>query len=288
MAKVRRPDGSKVSGKTNKKSDEVYRVRNGNEQKYHMNPYKGPASKEQKRARSLHAQINTIINPILADPVQYKQAELEMHQFNRSLSAGSPERCLTPRQYLYRKVKKQLTVNEPERRTPSTNAPLPKGITLGIKPFAELSPAELYEILKARFSVFALEQGIRYLDEDDVDYTATHITLRRQGKVIAYARLYVDYSDPPTYEQALANLTPPRVIRVGRMLTTERAQGFGRLLMQHIVAEAKRQGADLLRLHAQQQAVPFYRHLRFRTIGESFEEAGIQHILMERKLRKNI
>ena len=116
-------------------------------------------------------------------------------------------------------------------------------------------------------------------------YTATHVMLRRQGQVVAYARLYDDYTDRVTFEQAIARQTPARVMCVGRMLTTERGKGLGRLLMQYIVAEAKRQGAVVLRLHAQQQAVGFYRRLRFRTIGEPFDEAGIPHILMERKLR---
>ena len=124
------------------------------------------------------------------------------------------------------------------------------------------------------------------LDEDDVDYTATHITLRQQGKVVAYARLFDDYSDEKTYEQAISNQTPPRVICVGRMLTTERGQGFARILMNHIITEARRQGADILRLHAQKQAVPFYRHFRFHTVGSTFVEADLPHIIMERRLTR--
>ncbi|MBQ7532005.1 MAG: GNAT family N-acetyltransferase [Paludibacteraceae bacterium] len=287
MAKVRRVDGSIVSGKENKKSDDVHRVRNGKEHTYHMNPYKGPATKAQKDARALHSQINTVINPMLADPEQYKLIAQEMDQYNRSLPVGSSLKCVTPRQYAYRKVKEQLLLQKPPRLLkPTARTPIPKGITLEIKPFAKLSQADIYEILKARFVVFVLEQGIRYLDEDDIDYTATHISLRQQGKVVAYARLFNDYSDERTYEQAIHNETPPRVIRVGRMLTTERGLGFGRLLMTHLIAEARRQGADILRLHAQQQAVPFYKHFRFHTVGSVFIEADIPHILMERRLTR--
>lgn len=287
MATVRRPDGSKVSGKMNKKTNRVHRVRDGHEQEYDLTQSDTPPTGKQKRARSLHGQICGIINRILADKAKLQVVEQEMEQFNGSLPANSKERCTTARQYLYNKVKKQLETSASDERVPApARTKLPKGLTLSIKPFAELSSAELYEILKARFNVFVLEQEIRYLDEDGIDYTATHIALRRNGQVVAYARLYDDYTDALIYEQAITKQTPPRVIRVGRMLTTERSKGLGRLLMQHIVVEAKRQGAVILRLHAQQQAAGFYRHLRFRTIGEPFDEAGIPHILMERKLRK--
>ena len=38
-----------------------------------------------------------------------------------------------------------------------------------VKSFAELTTEELYEILKARFSVFVVEQRCFYLDMDDID-----------------------------------------------------------------------------------------------------------------------
>lgn len=288
MAKVRRADGSIVSGKENKKSEDVHRVRNGKEHTYHMNPYKGPATKKQKDARALHSQISTVINPMLADPAQYKLIEQELEQYNRSLPANSPLKLKTPRQYAYHKVKQQLLQQKPPRELkPTARTPLPKGITFSVKPFAELSPAELYEILKARFAVFTLEQGIRYLDEDNVDYTALHVTLRREGQVIAYARLFEDYTDEKTYEQSIHNAALPRVMCVGRMLTTERGAGYARVLMQRLVAEAKRRGADILRLNAQQQAVPFYKHFRFHTVGSAFQEADIPHIRMERRLTRS-
>lgn len=287
MAKVKRVDGSRVSGKTNRETDEVHRVRKGKEHSYHMNPYHGTASQKQKDTRALKSQIFTIINPLLADPEQYERIKQEMEQYNRSLPFASLNKFQTPRQYLYHKVKNQiLQQQQPKELKPTVHTPLPKGLTLAITPFAKLSQADLYEILKARFSVFVIEQGIRYLDEDDVDYTATHVALRQQGKVVAYARLYDDYSDKKTYEQIITNRTPPRVICMGRMLTTERGKGYGRILLQHVIEEARRQGADILRLHAQQQAVPFYRHFRFHTVGDTFIEADLPHILMERQLTR--
>lgn len=283
MAKVSRIDGSKVRGKTNKKSDLVHRTRNGAEHQYHMNHYQGPASKAQKAHRAQHGKITTILNPMMADPVQAKLLEQEMENYNREHIVG---KFITVRQFAYHKIQQQLLQQNPPKPTKATDkTPLPRGITLQIKPFAELSAPELYEILKSRFSVFVLEQGIRYLDEDGIDLAATHIALRRKGQVIAYARLYEQPEDnTPKFDTKGLLIPQPRILRAGRMLTTERGKGYARLLMLHLIAEAKRQGADILRLHAQQQAAPFYRHFRFRALGDPFTEADLPHILMERRL----
>ena len=43
------------------------------------------------------------------------------------------------------------------------------------KLFEELTTTELYEILRARFEVFVIEQECVYLDIDGVDYRSLHI-----------------------------------------------------------------------------------------------------------------
>jgi len=286
MAKVNRPDGAKVSGKEDKKTNSVHRVRNGVEHTYQMEPYQGPASHAQKLSRKLHGQISTILNPMMADPAKVNELTQQMEAFNRTVPPE--QRVNSVRQFAYRHIKQMLLNGTAVRQRKATAAtPLPKGLKLNIKPFAELSAAELYEILKSRFSVFVLEQEIRYLDEDNIDLTATHLALHRKGQVVAYARLFEDLNDnKPHYDEIGRPVFLPRVLRAGRMLTTERGRGYGRILLTHLMAEARRQGADILRLHAQLNAVPFYRHFRFTKVGEPFTEAGIQHITMERKLTK--
>ena len=145
-----------------------------------------------------------------------------------------------------------------------------KEVSLQIKPFAELTAGEMYEILKARFNVFYLEQQIRYPDLDDVDYVCTHVSLWAGKQVIAYARLFADAEE--------------ETLRVGRMLTVARGQGFGRQLMENIIAEARCQGARRLFLHAQTHAVPFYERFGFTPVGEMFMEADIPHLGMELSL----
>lgn len=286
MAKVKRIDGSTVSGKLAKGSKQVHRTRNGSEHCYDMNYYSGPASKAQKEHRALHGEISAILNPIMADPAKVKTLEARMKEYNSTHSNG---KFLTVRQFAYALIRKQLLEQKTLTKSKYTaRTPLPRGLKLYTKPFASLTAAETYEILKARFAVFTLEQGIRYLDEDDIDYTATHLALHRKGVVVAYVRLFEHAGDNQlALDEKFHPVAAPRVLRAGRMLTTEHGKGYGRIIIENLIAEAKRQGADILRIHAQKDAVPFYRHFRFTIIGEPFVEAGITHILMERKLTRH-
>ena len=49
------------------------------------------------------------------------------------------------------------------------------------KHFSELSPAELYEILRARAEIFLLEQHIVIQDMDRIDYDCLHCFLWEDG-----------------------------------------------------------------------------------------------------------
>ena len=275
MAIVLNYDGSQRRGKMNKKSKEVHRVRNGKEQVYNLNSDgNNPPSKAQKLQRSVFGKTNAIVNAIIADPQQEKEWRERMKEFNRQSKPyidPTQKRYKTLRQFLYAVFSNQIS-SKPSAKRRKAQLPytLPKGVRLQIKPFSDLSAAELYEILKARFNVFVCEQNICYLDEDDIDYLAFHLSLRRKGRAIAYARLY------PTQEKTIWQL--------GRLLTLERNQGFGRYLILQAKEEAKRHGALTLRLHAQIQTVSFYEKLGFQTVGDIFSEADIPHICMEIKI----
>lgn len=272
MAFVSDVEGRKVSGKMNKKSKEVHRVRNGREFVHTIEKeYEDDPSAAQKLQRSNFGKTNAILNRIMADPEQVKAWEAEMNEYNRQIDwTVNPlqRRFTTVRSYAYFVISEQLK-RKPAARRRKAALPvlLPKEVKPQVKKFTDLTTSELYEILKARFSVFVCEQHIHYLDEDNVDYLAMHFSLRKNGRVIAYARLFKD--------------AEKHVLRIGRMLTLERGQGYGRYLMDRMIAEARHQGAHTLRLHAQTQAVPFYRHLGFQTVGEPFLEAEIPHMTME-------
>ena len=247
MAKVDNPDAAQVHGKTNKKSKGVNRV----------------SSKAQKLHRSNFGKVCAIVNTIMADPEQVAEWEAKMKE--------DPRRFETVRKYVHAVIGNQVEQSPAaKRRKARLPLTLPKGIRFQAKQFSDLTTKELYEILKARFTVFVGEQHIHYVDEDNIDYLATHFSLRRQGLVLAYARMF------PAKGKG--------VYTIGRMLTIERGQGFAKYLMTRIVEEARARKAHKLRLHAQVQAEPFYEHLGFRTVGDVFSEAELPHVLMEMTL----
>lgn len=136
-----------------------------------------------------------------------------------------------------------------------------------VKTFAELTTEELYEILKARFTVFVEEQRCFYLDMDGIDYQSLHIYLRKGHDVIAYARLFQE-EEPDTWH-------------IGRVLTTIRGNGIGKQLMERVIQTAYQHGATTLRMEAQTHAIGFYEKLGFHVCSAEFDEAGIPHVKMK-------
>ena len=272
MAKTENIDYSLRRGKMNKKDKTVYRMRNGKQQSYIPSENTNPPSKAQKAHRALFGKINSVVNAIMADPVQTAEWENKRIEHNRTIPFTQKEqRFETTRSFVFASIRTQLTRSkDTKRKRRAVKLELPKGFKLYIKPFAELSATELYEILKARFAVFYMEQHCYYQDMDNIDYKCIHLALHRRGKVIAYARLFKGRETG----QWIA----------GRTLTIERKQGFGKFIMEQTLLEAQRQGATSLLIHAQLQAVPFYEKLGFTTVGEVFQEADIAHILMKKSL----
>ena len=277
MAIVNEYNSALKSGKMNKKDKEVHRVIRGKEYVHTVNnEYNGPASEAQTTHRSNFGKINAIVNRIMADPVQVADFEQRMKAANApAVTYQVPKPFKTVRQYVFAVIREQV------EQSPMPPTQLPKGFKLHIRTFADLSTSELYEILKARYAVFTQEQGIIYLDEDDIDYIATHIFITRGAQVITYARLFRDKTET-TLNLGISDLEyNDAIFCIGRMLTTVRGQRFGARLMHSVLAFAKRQNARTLRLHAQIPAVPFYERFGFHTVGEPFIEADTPHILME-------
>ena len=144
-------------------------------------------------------------------------------------------------------------------------------IDVKIKYFQELTLTELFEIVRTRFAVFVGEQHILEPEYDDVDYRSMHLFIQDGQKVIAYARLFEGEHSGEWY--------------LGRMLTTRRNQGLGTTIVSAAVATAKKRGGKVVRLHAQVQAVGFYERQGFEVCSPVFDEAGIPHKEMERKIK---
>ncbi|PZR07686.1 MAG: GNAT family N-acetyltransferase [Archangium gephyra] len=138
---------------------------------------------------------------------------------------------------------------------------------------------ELFQALAIREVVFIEEQSVpESLERDADDAQAFHVLAMEGGHAIGTGRL-VKLAAPP--EGQTGNWG-----RVGRMavLQSNRKGGTGTRLLTALEAEARRLGLNGIILHAQLSAMEFYKRHGYETYGAVFEEAGMPHLEMKKKL----
>ncbi len=143
-------------------------------------------------------------------------------------------------------------------------------MNIEVKRFDELNTTELYEILRARAEVFIVEQDCVYQDLDNKDLGAYHVTVREDGKIVAYLRVL---DRGVSYDTA----------SVGRVITTEqgRGRGIGLILLKEGLKVAKKYfSADRITISAQCQARGFYEKAGFIAVSEPYLEDNIPHVRM--------
>lgn len=60
--------------------------------------------------------------------------------------------------------------------------------------------------------------------------------------------------------------------------------GVGTKLVEASEIYAKSEGFKVMELHAREVAIPFYQKLKYKKVGKQFEEVGIKHYRMEKRL----
>lgn len=136
------------------------------------------------------------------------------------------------------------------------------------KTFQELTTDELYELLRVRSEVFVVEQNCVYQDMDGDDQKSIHMWLTVADKVVALARV-------------CPAGTHMKEISIGRVITTERGKGYGKLIMLRAIDAAKEHfGATLIDIEAQEYARGFYEGIGFKQSSDTFMLDGIPHIKM--------
>lgn len=141
-------------------------------------------------------------------------------------------------------------------------------MVLYIKKFQSLSLNELFAIIQARERVFHLEQKVTVAEYDDEDKISYHFYLVDNDKLIAYDRLYEDKEEKGTFH-------------IGRLLSMERRKGYGTSIFSRTIKYAEEKlGAKKFVIHAQTYIKEFYKKFGFEEVGETFLEAGIEHITM--------
>jgi predicted GNAT family N-acyltransferase len=131
--------------------------------------------------------------------------------------------------------------------------------------------AEREECYAIRRDVFVDEQAVPLeLELDEYDDAATHFLLRDGDAPLATARL----------------LDKGGRAKIGRVAVRRgaRGRGLGLVLMRAVLDEARRRGFAEAVLDSQTYAIPFYERLGFMAEGDEFDDAGIPHFLMRRRL----
>jgi predicted GNAT family N-acyltransferase len=120
-----------------------------------------------------------------------------------------------------------------------------------------------------RRAVFIDEQGVpEALEWDEYDAVSTHwLALAGDGSPIGCARLLPDG-------------------HLGRMAVLPDWRGceVGRALLDAVLRAARMRGERLLRLSAQTHAAGFYARAGFVADGPAYDEAGIPHVAMQKRL----
>jgi predicted GNAT family N-acyltransferase len=120
-----------------------------------------------------------------------------------------------------------------------------------------------------RWSIFVGEQNVpEGIELDDMDEKCTHaLAYTPDDKFVGTGRLLPDG-------------------HIGRMAVAKdwRRQGVGAALLEALIEEAKKRGHKEVIVSAQLQAAEFYREFGFEAEGKVYQEAGILHQKMHKKL----
>ena len=122
-----------------------------------------------------------------------------------------------------------------------------------IKKYEDLTLDELYDILRIRVLIFVVEQNALCDEIDGKDRNAYHVFIREDGEIKAYLRVF-------------SNDDSNREVKIGRVLTTERGKGYGRLIME--------KGIELAR------KVYNYTKFGFKQVSDVFIEDTLPHVSM--------
>jgi len=143
-----------------------------------------------------------------------------------------------------------------------------------LKKFDELTPMELYSILRLRNEVFVVEQNCVFQDADNKDPASYHLMGWKNEKLIAYSRIIpagIAYDLPS----------------IGRVVTSPEARrnGTGKELMKESIEAIKKLFGNVsIKLGAQLYLKNFYESFQFVQSSRVYLEDGIEHIEMVRSV----
>jgi len=131
----------------------------------------------------------------------------------------------------------------------------------------------LSDIQLIRIQVFQVEQGVDpALEFDGLDESAEHLLAYLDNQPVGTTRIrYLDHQTAKIERLAV--------------LSKARGQGIGKKLMEKALDVLALKDIQKVMIHAQEYVKDLYYKLGFEEVGESFEEAGISHVKMLKKLK---
>ncbi len=129
----------------------------------------------------------------------------------------------------------------------------------------------LRDAFHVRRKVFIEEQNVpESIERDEIDAGAWHVVFYLDGHPVATGRLFQ---------------IEGKAYGIGRVAVRKscRGTGTGKRVMHALLKKAWQLGATYVEIHAQAHACAFYEGLGFEKVGNTFMEAGIEHVTMRVK-----
>ena len=135
-----------------------------------------------------------------------------------------------------------------------------------VKEWAELSTGEVENIFSLRSEVFVVEQDCVYQDIDGKDQKAKHVLGKKDGEIVAYARIFKpgEYFKEASFGRAVVK-------------KTERGKGVGDELVINCLENINE---EEIKISAQSYLKGFYGKHGFKAEGNEYLEDGIPHTAM--------
>ncbi|QCC47643.1 GNAT family N-acetyltransferase [Halobellus limi] len=155
--------------------------------------------------------------------------------------------------------------------------------------FVVSTDAERRDAFSIRREVFVDEQGVdedvEWDEHDEPGADATHFVAYDDGDVVGAARFRAVDRDPGRGPNA-GDADESATGKVERVVVAadRRGEDWGRRVMNAVESHAREEGFDRLELHAQTPVRGFYETLGYEAYGDKFEEAGIPHVKMAKRL----
>ena len=138
-----------------------------------------------------------------------------------------------------------------------------------VRPVA--APDEFGQAMELRREGFVVEQQVAEAEEfDGREEECVHVVAVDDGRVIGCCRL----------------LPAGEVVKLGRMVVAadRRREGVAAALLAESDRQAAALGARLITLSAQTYVVALYEQAGYEVTSEPFDEVGIEHVRMEKRL----